>query len=74
MSVFEILKFVIAADCFKYFDCLSNPLNYTFDCSFSLKKLHETKVVEQLFEINYVTRKIKWLYNVQHPEDYIGHY
>jgi len=46
--------------------CLSNPLNYTYDCSFSLKKLHETKVVEQLFEINYVTRKIKWLCNVQH--------
>ena len=58
----------------KYFGCLSNPLNCTYDYSFSLKKILKTKIVEQLFEISYVTRKIKWLCNVQHREDYIGHY
>ena len=74
MSVFEILKFVIAADCFKYFDCLSNPLNCTCGCSFNLEKFLKTKIVGQLFEINYVTIKIRWLCNVQHREGYIGHY
>ena len=58
----------------KYFGCLSNHLNYICDCSFSLRKFLKTKGVEQLFEINYVTIKIKWLCNVQHQEDYIGYY
>ena len=50
-----------------------NPLNCTCGCSLSLKNFLKTKVVEQLFEINYVTRKIKWFGNVQHREGYIGH-
>ena len=58
----------------KYFGYLSNPLNCTYDCSFSLTKFLKTKVIEQLFEINYITRKIRWLCNVQHREGYIGHY
>jgi len=51
-----------------------NPLNCTCGCSLSLKNFLKTKVVEQLFGINYVKIKIKWLCNVQHREDYIGHY
>ena len=58
----------------KYFGCLSNPLNCTCDCRFSLKKFLKAKVVEQLFKINYITRKIRCLCNVQHREGYIGHY
>jgi hypothetical protein len=58
----------------KCFNFLSNPLNSTCDCSFTWKKFLKIEVVEELFEINYVTRNIKWLGYVHHRVGYIGHY
>ena len=58
----------------KCFICLSNPLNCTRDCSFGGKKFLKIKVVEELFEINYVIRKVKWLGYVHHREEYLRHY
>ncbi len=46
----------------KCFSCLSNSLNCTYDGSFSWKKFIKIEVVEELFEINYVARKVKWLW------------
>ena len=64
----------MAADCYPNILVAYWIINYTSYCNFSLKKFLKTEVVEQLFEINYVTRKIKWLCNVQHREGYIRHY
>ena len=44
----------------KYFSCLSN----SFNCSFGRKKFLKIEVVEELFEINYVIRKVKWIHYV----------
>jgi hypothetical protein len=40
---------------------LSNFLNCTYDYSFGRKKFLKIEVVEELFEIKYVKRKVKWL-------------
>jgi hypothetical protein len=41
---------------------------------FSFNKFLKIEVVEELFEINYVTKKVKWLGYVHHREGYLGHY
>jgi hypothetical protein len=55
----------------KCFGCLSNPLNCSYDCRFDWNKLLKVEVVEELFKINYVPRKIKWLGYVHHWEGYM---
>ena len=58
----------------KYFNCLSNSFNRTCDCSFGRKKFLKIEVVEELFEINYVIRKVKWFGYGRHREGYLRHY
>lgn len=38
------------------------------------RSFSKIEVVEELFEINYVTRKVKWLGYVLNREGYLEHY
>ena len=67
MSALEILEFVIPADCYP-------NVSVAHDCNFGGKKFLKIEVVEELFEINYVTRKVKWIGYLHHRERYLGHY
>ena len=67
MSALEILKFVMDADGYPnisvaYQIILTVPVTVAS----AKKKFIKIKVIEELFEINYVTRKVKLLGYVHH--------
>jgi len=75
-SVPEILDCAVATDCYLNVSVAYRILLTVPTCDYSLgwKKFLKIDVVEELFEINYVTRKVKWLGYMHRQEGYLGHY
>ena len=65
MSVLEIMKFVMAANCYPKFWL---PIESSAERTFSKLKLLKNYLRSTMSQ-----RKIKWFGNVQHREGYIGH-